>query len=196
MNILKKNIIITFVIFLINGGYVVAGEEKHWRDVEYYDKHHYYEAIIDHPVEKVWRHVLNIKGWLNRNDTETIAGEPLKVGHISKVYPKKLGDDVDKPHYNFYKLAEVIPNKLLTLKIYSEKGGSYGSPIEDISFETIFLSEIGGKTKVSLIYNQEKIRNGLTDKEIEKIQKNNKKYLANVVAKYWENLKQSIENGG
>lgn len=109
----------------------------------------YVETIINHPVERVWSHALNIGEWMSAHRLETIAGEPGQVGHFERVYPTGLGSDVPQPHYHLYGIAAIIAPKLIALEVFPEKGGSYGKTRQKLSFDTILLTDLGGKTHVA-----------------------------------------------
>lgn len=183
------------VMSLLFWGSCIASESKHWRDVEYYDVTYYTETIIDAPVNKVWPHALNTKGWLNDLRTETVFGQVGKVGHVERVaHPSIFDDDLALRNYHYDKLTEVIPNKLFTLKVFSEKGGSYGSGEENVSFDTFILTESNGKTKVSLIYNAEHTRGGKSDEEIKRENENMKKAFDKRFVAFWMKLHKLVES--
>ena len=192
MNIYIRSIIILGITFAFFGN-CMATETKHWRDAEYYEFTYYSETIIDAPIEKVWPHALNTRGWLNDLHTETVAGEVGKVGHIERVtHPSKIDDDLSLRNYHYDKLIEVVPNKLFTLKVFSEKGGSYGG-LENMSFDTFILTENNGKTKVSLVYNAEHPRDGKTDLEIQAGNEAGKKGFDKRFVNFWMKLKNLVE---
>ena len=169
---------------------------KKSRDMKFYDSAYYTETVIEYPIEKVWPHILNINGWLIDDEfiTQTVSGEEGEVGHIVKMVRLGVSDETPLPHYHFYKLTEVIPNKLFTLKGFSEEGGSYGLP-EKLGFETFILTEDNGNARVSLIYNAERIRDDSQSIEniASSIREENRKF-DNLFVRFWNNLRQLIEN--
>lgn len=109
------------------------------------------QTIIDHPIEKVWPHALDIGRWMNAHRLEPLAGEPGKVGRFERVHPKGLGEAVGKPHYHLYGIAQIIPHKLIALEVLPEKGGSYGSAREWMSFDSILFADLGGRTQLTFL---------------------------------------------
>jgi len=47
-----------------------------------------------------------------------------------------------------YGIAYVIPLKLIVLEVFPEKGGSYGKTKPKLSFDSVLLADLGGKTLV------------------------------------------------
>ena len=167
-------------------------EFSDWRDIDFYDVTYHNETIIDSPLEKVWHHLLKIKDWWNDDfNTKTISGEEGKIGYTVRTWPPGI-TDAEHTSYHYYKIISLIPTKLVTLKTYSAKGGSYGNP-EYISFETFLLTKSKGQTKVSFVYNSEYLKHGKT---IEKIHNNPEEvriYFDERYFKFWENLRKLIE---
>ncbi|MCT2532376.1 hypothetical protein N2488_04200 [SAR92 clade bacterium H231] len=155
------------------------------------DVYFFEETVIDQPVEKVWPHLLNIKGWLNDYGTERLSGEEGKVGLLVKVMPPGIGDEVPLPHNHLYRLATVIPNKLITLKVFSEEGGSYGMDYTNI--DNMLLTEVDGKTKISFIGGMEIRRHGMSEKEIQEYAKVIEDSVPVRFEKFWVNLKRLVE---
>ena len=109
------------------------------------------ETVLDHPVERVWPHALNIGGWMSAHRLEAIAGEPGKIGHFERVHPRNLSDDVPLPRYHLYGIAEIIPFKLIALEVLPEQGGSYGVTREWMSFDSIILTDMGARTNLTFL---------------------------------------------
>jgi hypothetical protein len=160
-------------------------------DKPYESMYMYGDTIIDHPVEKVWPHALNIEGWMSAHRLETLAGEPGKAGHFQRVYPRGIGDDVALPHYHLYGIAEVIPPKLIALEVFPEKGGSYGSTVPRLSFDYILLTDLGGKTHV--IFAMVDITLQKDDVEFKKRQEREHEEGRERLAPYFDNLKRLVE---
>jgi hypothetical protein len=108
----------------------------------------YVETTLDHPVENVWPHALNIGSWMSAHGLETISGESGKVGHFERVLPRGLPADVPQPHYHLYGITKIIPHKLIALEVFPERGGSYGVTKPWVSFDNILLTDLGGRTRV------------------------------------------------
>ena len=186
----KKTVLLVATLFMFGHG--IADEDKHWRDKEYYDVTYYTDTVIDAPIEKVWPHALNTRAWLNDLHTETVFGEVGTVGHIERVTPPgSLDDDLSLRNYHYDKLTEVIPNRLFTLKVFFEKGGSYCG-LNTMSFDTFMLSEDNGKTRVSMIYNAEHPRHGKTDAEIEKTNRLRADRFDVRFVKFWSKLEKLV----
>lgn len=111
----------------------------------------YVEATLDQPVERVWPHALDIGAWMNKHDLATVAGESGKVGHFQRVMPRGLAADVPEPRYHLYGIAEIIPLKLIVLEVLPERGGSYGKPRPKMTFDSIHLTDLGGRTKIAYL---------------------------------------------
>jgi len=154
------------------------------------------ETTIDHPVERVWPHALNIGGWMSAHQLETLAGDAGKVGHFERVLPRGLGDDVPRPHYHLYGIAEIVPNKLIALEVLPEQGGSYGNTREWMSFDTILLTELGdSRTKITFVMID--VHMGKGEPEFhQKRQQELEEVAGRLLAGYFENLKQLIAGCG
>jgi hypothetical protein len=153
----------------------------------------YVETVIDHPVAKVWPHALNIGGWMSDHRLDTIAGEAGKVGHFERVYPRNLGNDVPLPHYHLYGVAEIVPQKLIVLEVFPEVGGSYGKTRPKISFDNIFLTDIGGRTHV--VFQMIDVQMGRGDKDFAVRRKAELEGgVRSMIERYFENLRRLVES--
>jgi hypothetical protein len=106
------------------------------------------ETVIDQPIEKVWRHALDIGSWMSSHKLETLDGKRGEVGHFEKVSPHGVGPDVPLPHHHLYGIGAVIPMKFIGLEVLPEKGGSYGTK-DWVSFDGILFTDLGGKTHIT-----------------------------------------------
>ena len=114
-----------------------------------YESHYLYvDTIIDHPVERVWKHAVKISTWMTDYRLVTLAGIAGEVGHFERVYPPGLAEGTPPPHYHLYGIAELIPNKCIFIEVFPERGGSYGKTREWLMFDNILLVDLGGRTKV------------------------------------------------
>lgn len=126
-----------------------------WSDLSHkpYKTHHFLtETVIDRSVEVVWPHVLQIGSWMTDHELETIAGEHGRVGHLERVWPRNLDEEIAEPRYHLYGIAKIIPERCVVLEVFPEKGGSYGNafyPPEFINFDAILLTDLGDRTQVS-----------------------------------------------
>jgi hypothetical protein len=162
-------------------------------DEKPYESHYLHaETIIDHPVEKVWPHVLNIGGWMSAHRLQTLAGEPGKVGHFERVYPHGLSATTGLPHYHLYCVAEIIPYKYIALEVFPEHGGSYGATREKMSFDGILLTDIGGKTK--LVFLMVDVLKGRAERESVARRKKELEGARGLLEKYFENLKRLVDD--
>jgi hypothetical protein len=116
----------------------------------YESKYFILDTVIDHPPEVVWPHASNIGSWMSDHRLVTLEGEPGRVGHFERVYAD-VGDEVPEPRSHVYGIAQLVPPTYIGLEVFSEKGGSFGDPREYISFDTILLTDIGGKTKLTFL---------------------------------------------
>lgn len=119
-------------------------------DEKPFDIHYLQEEIdIDSPPEKVWPHAVRIGQWMDAHVLETVDGKEGEVGHFERVKPRNIGAEVPLPHHHVYGVGHLIPNKLIVLEVLPERGGSYGSSRQYISFDSIHLVDLGnGKTRV------------------------------------------------
>jgi hypothetical protein len=162
-------------------------------DKPYESLYFYLETTIDHPVEKVWPHALNIGSWMSDHRLETIAGEAGKVGHFERVFPRKLATDVPQPHYHLYGVAEIIPRKLIVLEVFNETGGSYGKTREKTSFDAIHLTDIdGNRTQVGFLMIDMNLGKG--DKNFCARRKGEMEGIVRpMIERYFENLRQLVD---
>jgi hypothetical protein len=152
----------------------------------------YVETTIDHPVEKVWPHVIDIGSWMSDHRLETIAGEPGKVGHFERVIPHGM-DDAPEPRYHLYGVAEVIPQKLIVLEVFWEKGGSYGKTREKFSFDEIHLTDIGDRTKIFFLMVDQHMGKGEKDFAARRKVELEGGVRA-MIERYFENLRRLVES--
>jgi hypothetical protein len=148
------------------------------------------ETIIDHPVQKVWPHALNIGGWMSAHRLETVAGEPGKVGHFERVFPRDLTDDVPLPRYHLYGIAEIIPFKLIALEVLPEEGGSYGITRQWMSFDSILLTDMGARTNLTFLMVDAHMGKG--DETFHARRRSELETARGLLDKYFENLKRLI----
>ena len=160
-------------------------------DKPYESMYMYGETIIDHPVERVWSHALNIGGWMSAHRLETLDGEPGKVGFFERVFPNGIGAEVPLAHYHLYGIAELIPLKLIALEVFPEEGGSYGSTAPRLSFDYILLTDLGDRTKVVFAMVDVTLRKG--DQEFRERQRREHEEGRERLEPYFDNLKRLIE---
>jgi hypothetical protein len=100
----------------------------------------------------VWPHVIKIGTWMTDHRLETIDGQEATVGHFERVWPKDLDETTQEPQYHLYGIVKLIPERLVVLEVFPEKGGSYGDafyPPEFVNFDAILLTGCGDTTQVS-----------------------------------------------
>jgi hypothetical protein len=172
----------------------MAAEYRSLDEKSYESRYLLLDTVIDHPVERVWPHALNIGGWMSDHGLETLAGEPGKVGHFERVFPKGLGDDIPRPHYHVYGVAEIIPMKYIALEVFRERGGSYGHTRDGMAFDNIVLTDLSGRTKLTFI--QIEVHLGERQKNDEAWQQQLQRDEAIILErlrKYFDNLKQLVQ---
>jgi hypothetical protein len=114
------------------------------------------EAVLDHPVEKVWEVAVDLAAWMPANhEWEVISGEVGKVGVLYRIWPRKHyvgGDECPPPHYHWVGIAKLIRHKLIGVEVWPEKGGSYGDKFVPASYrglDNVLLTDLGdGRTNV------------------------------------------------
>src|SRR5262249_54287311 len=52
---------------------------------------------------------------------------------------------------HLYGVTQLVPPTYVGFETFSEKGGSYGDPREFLSFDSILLADVGGKTKLTFL---------------------------------------------
>ena len=171
-------------------------KEKYQRlDQRPYESHYLYvDTVIDHPVESVWPHALNIGSWMNAHRLATIAGKAGEVGHFERVFPKGVGPEVGLPHYHLYGVTAVVPLKYIALEVLPEKGGSYGDEKEWMSFDGILLTDMGSRTHVALLMID--VQMGRRSEEERQRRKQEIAEGRTLVHQYFENLQQLVGRAG
>jgi hypothetical protein len=149
------------------------------------------ETTIDHPVEKVWPHALNIGSWMSAHRLEPLSGEASKVGHFERVWPRELADDIPEPRYHLYGIAAIVPYKCIALEVLPENGGSYGSAREWMSFDSILFADLGGRTR--LIFHMVDVHMGRGTPDFhERRRKELEDIAGGLLRQYFENLKRLV----
>lgn len=151
------------------------------------------QTRIEHPVQKVWPHVLNIGGWMSAHGLETVAGEPGQVGHFERVVPKTLGPDVPLPHYHLYGIAEIVPHQLIVLEVMPERGGSYGKTRQSMSFDSILLQDLGNATGLTFLMVD--VYMGKGEPDFCARRKQELTAARSLLEQYFENLKLLVDKG-
>jgi hypothetical protein len=151
------------------------------------------ETVIDHPVQRVWPHALNIGGWMSAHRLETVSGRAGSVGHFERVYPRDLADDVPLPRYHLYGVAQIIPLKLIALEVLPEQGGSYGNAREWMSFDSILLTDLGDRTHLTFLLVDAHMGRG--DPDFHTRRKQELEGARGLLEKYFENLKRMVAEG-
>lgn len=149
------------------------------------------ETIIDHPVRRVWPHVLNIGGWMSAHNLQTLDGKAGEVGHFERVLPKKLAPGTPPPHYHLYGVAEIIPHKLIALEVLPEKGGSYGKTRQYMSFDSILLTDLGERTHLTFLMID--VYAGRGEPDFFTKRKEELKHARALLDQYFENLRRLVQ---
>jgi hypothetical protein len=159
-----------------------------------YDSHYLYvDTTIDHSVGAIWPYALDIGSWMTAHRFESLAGEAGKAGHFVRVLPRGLGNEVPLPHHHLYGIAEIIPQKLIVLEVFPEKGGSYGNERPWVSFDSILFSDLGNTTKVIFLMIDVHLRKG--DEEYLQRRKKEIDGARSLLNGYFNNLRMLVENG-
>jgi hypothetical protein len=108
------------------------------------------DTVLDYPPETVWPYAIRIGDWMSDYRLETLEGTPGEVGHFERVIPS-LGDEVPPPRSHVYGVAQLVAPTYIGLEEFSERGGSYGNPRDSLGLDTILLTDIGGKTKLTFL---------------------------------------------
>jgi hypothetical protein len=161
-----------------------------------YQSHYLHaETTLDHVVAKVWPHALAIGTWMSAHRLETVAGEPARVGHFERVYPRGIESGVGLPHYHVYGIAHIIPYKYIALEVLPEMGGSYGNSREWMSFDGLLLTDLGNRTHITFLLVDVHMGKGddasYQCKEHELATDGNK-----LIHKYFDNLKRILSEAG
>jgi hypothetical protein len=168
----------------IEGAYTSLGAKP-------YDSFYLYlETTLNHPISRVWPHVLNIGGWMSAHPLETIDGKAGEVGYFQRVYPAAATSG-PAPNYHLYGISEIVPLKHVVLDVFPENGGSYGNDRPRMSFNTISTTEIDGRTVVG--YQMIDVHLGRGGDEFCARRTREMQGVRELLLKYFDNLKQLVE---
>jgi hypothetical protein len=155
----------------------------------------YVDTVIDYPVERVWPHALNIGRWMSAHRLDRIEGEPGQVGFFERVYPVSLASTVPEPRYHLYGIAEIIAPKLIALEVFPENGGSYGNTRPKMSFDTIFLTDLGDRTHVGFYMVDVHLGEGDEQSHVRR-KAELEGGVRELLMQYFENLRREVTRGG
>jgi hypothetical protein len=121
------------------------------------------EAVLDHPIEKVWEYALDLPLWMGANhEWEPLAGETGKAGMLWRIWPRRhyvaeKGMDPDNlapPRYHFVGIGKVIRHKLIGVEVWPERGGSYGAAIDPShrGLDSVLFTDLGERTNVRALF--------------------------------------------
>jgi hypothetical protein len=147
------------------------------------------DAVIDHPVQKVWPFALDLPGWMSAHHRwEQIAGEAGEAGVLWRLWPtvEYVGQETPPPNYHLAGIQRLVPHKFIGLEVFMEKGGSYGGmiPEDHVGLDNLLFADLGDKTLVTALFIEE-TKTQLVGREDEAS-------VANV-ANHFENLKKFID---
>jgi hypothetical protein len=155
--------------------------------------HYFYcDAVIDHPVERVWPHALNIASWMTDHRLETIDGASGHVGHFERVW----AGDIDpattpEPHYHLYGISQIVPHKLIVLEVFPEFGGSYGSMKDSVGFDAMVFTNLGDATSIAFVMIEvETGEDGNNDEAWAETQE----IATERIRRYFDNLRELVES--
>jgi hypothetical protein len=125
---------------------------QHLGDKPFTSHHSLFERTFPANVEQVWRQALRIGVWMNDHDLETLSGDAGQPGHFERVVPRNIEHRYPPPRYHYYGVAHLVPQKLIVLEVFPEKGGSYGIPKEYIGVDSILLTPLDDRnTRVAVL---------------------------------------------
>lgn len=127
--------------------------------------HHYeVDIVIDRPVKVVWKQFLDMGSWVTSHDFVQITGERGGLGSVMRIALKNAqARGLHPPFYHYSKTIAVFPERRWLLKIYYEKGGSYGVA-RCTSFDDFQFVRSGEHTRVVCNFFEE-FEGGLLDKD-------------------------------
>ena len=159
------------------------------------------EYVFDFTMEEVWPHFINYKSWMDTFSFETLNDEPNSVGELVKTTAKGEWSMVDKitgapiPNYHYAETIVVVPPAYYTVKVFAEKGGSYG--VDDyVGFDNFTLvKESEGRTLAIIAANSEYKSSKHSDDDIAMMKEKASCEVDKKLSRYWENLRNMVENG-
>lgn len=158
------------------------------------------QYVFDFTAEEVWPHFINYKAWMDTFTFETLRGEPDNVGELVKTTAKgewSMVDDITGapiPNYHYAETIVAVPPSHYTVKVFAERGGSYG--VDDyMGFDNfILVKEPGGKTRAIIAGNLEYRSSRHTEEEILAMIESTSVEVNKKLPKYWDNLRKLIES--
>ena len=101
-------------------------------------------ALIQHPIEVVWPHLLDQAAWMKDFAIETISGERNSVGELKRVMPldsSTEGFELEEVHPCYFKTLLLIPFRKFVYKAYTEeRSGQYGyTGVEVLCLQDVLL---------------------------------------------------------
>jgi hypothetical protein len=163
-------------------------------DKPFGSKYFYVDTVLDHPVERIWPHVVNISSWMTDHTLETLNGQTGSEGHFERVWAGDIDrETTPEPHYHYYGVSAVVPHKLLALEVFPEEGGSYGSMKDSVGFDAMLFTDLGdGRTKLSfLMIEVEPPEEG--DKAAQEWQDLHE-VLTERISRYFDNLRELVQS--
>jgi hypothetical protein len=103
-------------------------------------------AVIRHPPDLVWPHLLNQAAWMKDFRVRTVAGERNREGEIKKLTVPEPQEMPPDAHPFFFKTLLLMPFHRFVYKAYTEnRSGNYGFT----GVEVLSLNGLGRDTAVT-----------------------------------------------
>lgn len=178
----------------------IAKVSRNTKEVRTWNFSIHSQCVFDFTAEEVWPHFINYKGWMDTFRFETLNGEPNKVGELVKTTAKgewSMTDDITGapvPNYHYAETIVAVPPSHYAVKVFAEKGGSYG--VDDyVGFDNfILVKEPDGKTRAIIAGNLEYRSSKHSEQEISAMIEATSVEVDKKLPRYWENLRKMIEN--
>ena len=195
MNIFYKTLLAILISIMFVGKVLAApvgGPPKF--HTQSFDVNFTSRTIIDHPVEKVWPHLLDFSSWMTDFEAKPIIGgrilhregEVLKVTNTAAVKAK-----LETP-YHFSKTLKIRPLEQVGIKVFTAEGGSYGGANYQ-GVDTLSVVDLGGKTLVIFNVYAEFQLPPMTEEERQVRDEQGTAGMEEKILRYWGNLNSLVD---
>src|SRR5688572_4451745 len=99
------------------------------------------EMLLDAPVDKAWKHVLDYPSWQSYSSVEHVSGPPSQDGEVVRLRKDEKGFAFP-PYYA--RTIKLDPPRRVVWKTYPESTGGQGDFFGIVEFQ---LHEAQGKTR-------------------------------------------------
>lgn len=152
-----------------------------------------FDTLVEADVQHVWSCAIDIESWMSEYTLETLDGQRGRVGYFQRVYPPVLAT-MPPPHYHYYGIAEIIPQKLIALETFNEKGGSYGRARDGMHLDLIVFADFGDRTKVTFVFTMIDLGAADPERPSHKPTDTDRARWNARMERYFENLKQLVRS--